>query len=283
MTIFLDLAKSIIQGKLMSIIEKSTKADAGLINRGLSLFYLGRDTKLSRKKRELAQNLASKILYFVEGETDAESYAKLVSLIEACKEEARKKSSKKGYDEGDFGPKITRLLQLLQKIYVKFEEAGILNVPNDGDPFNIFRFHAGRYIVQKLQDQKGIIHTITHNPKLTAWAKLTEEKSNLLLKKLRECERDLDGLDTSHEEYNLNRRKCVFHCLSDLLYENTALCTEYGSSVKVPVTFSFIASLSVAIPTLAPENGFLETCVSDAKAAISPGLEVEEKPRSFTV
>src|SRR4051812_40313128 len=115
MTIFLEIAKYFIINTLTEIRDNSILNDGGLGNFFLNKIGLGRDTELSKTKRELIDVLIADIRNFEDQENDELTFSRLNALIAQCRTEAKKRSDEKGYDEGALGPAMKILSDFLEQ------------------------------------------------------------------------------------------------------------------------------------------------------------------------
>ncbi|KTD20886.1 coiled-coil protein [Legionella lansingensis] len=282
MTIFLDIVKPYLKEKIKRIRDHSVAADRCMTNTLLSWVSLGRDEELSKAKRDLADQLLVKLESAQDKESDEKTFEHLMELLNDCKGAAAKKSKEKKYnDEGHFGPAMGNVIQQLEKVYRKFNESNLLDFPNDDEPLNLFRYFAALYYAQKIDDGYKIsgLGKIAQNPKLTSFSELSEQKEQLIMKTLEECERDLGTLDSQHEDYPTTKKSRVWDWLDKLERANKELCEKHGSTLSLPITFALFSTINIQLPTLHPESGFLEECIIKAKKAIDP----EHKSLELTV
>ncbi|KTC86941.1 hypothetical protein [Legionella brunensis] len=272
MTIFLDIAKPYMIEMIKEIRDKSVSADKSTTNALLGWISLGRDEELSKAKRDLADRLLIDLDSLKDQKDDAATYESLKKLVNDCKVAAAKKSKEKNYDEGKFGPRMLRALQLLDNLFNKIKEAKLLDISHDEEPLNLFRYYAACYYAQKINDAHRIsgISKLAQNPKLTTFSQLSESKEQAIIKTLAECELDLGTLDTQHVDYEETKKKRVLEWLDKLERANKKLCEEHGSTVSIPITFALFSTINIALPTLQPDSGFLEECIQKAKKSIDP-------------
>ncbi|OCH98986.1 hypothetical protein A8135_09540 [Legionella jamestowniensis] len=272
MTIFLDVIKPILKEAITTIRDKSVSADKSTTNTLLSWISLGRDEDLSKSKRNLADDLLIKLHELENKENDAATFQALKNLLTECKKEAAKKSKEKNYDEGKFGPRMQKVILLLDDLYEKLNKAKITDIPHDNEPLNRFRFYAARYYSQKIYDAYNLsfFARFIQNPKLTYFVKLAEEKETLIVTMLQGCEKDLGTLDVEHEEYENTKKSRVLEWLSKLERANEELCSKYGSTISIPIGLTIFSTINVSLPTLQPDSGFLETCIKNAMDEIDP-------------
>lgn len=270
MTVFLAIAKNFLIHDIQEIRNQSIQADASLKNTALSWFNKGRDKSLSQAKQVIADQLWQHIQALEDAENDAENYGKIRDSLEAAKKQAADKSKEKHYDEGNFGPAMTRAINFLDEIYKKLGQEGMIDIPYDADPVNLYSFYAASYVVQKLDDKRNedMVTYLMQHPKLSNIRELAEKKEALLLSKIKDCKEDVDTLDKQHPNFQNARRKRVLDSIEDLLRKNKDLCKEHGIAWEIPVTVTFIASLNIGLPTLRPDNGFMEECMQAAIEAI---------------
>ncbi|WED42785.1 hypothetical protein [Legionella cardiaca] len=272
MTVFLDIVKPYIVEMIKDIRDKSVSADNSTSNTILGWMSLGRDDELSKAKRDLADKLLIALDKFANEDSDKLTYENLRALLIKCKSDAAQKAKEKNYDEGKFGPRMKRTIDLLDNLFAKFTEVKLLDIPHDDEPLNVFRYYAASYYAQKIHDGHRIsgVSKLAQNPKLTTFSALSDSKEKLIIKTLNECESDLTTLDEKHVDIKENKKKRVLEWLDKLERANYELCTMHGSTISIPITFAFFSTINIALPTLHPDSGFLEECIKKAKNEIDP-------------
>ncbi|AHE68450.1 hypothetical protein Loa_02922 [Legionella oakridgensis ATCC 33761 = DSM 21215] len=79
MTLFLEIAKHVLQTEIIHLRDASLTADASLVNTVLTAAGAGRDVGLSGTKRELLDILSAKIRSMADGDNDEKSLYQLKS------------------------------------------------------------------------------------------------------------------------------------------------------------------------------------------------------------
>lgn len=279
MTAFLDIIQKFLIPEIRGIIEKSVKADNSLTNQTLGFFGWGRDKELSEKKKDIGYELLPKIENMEDAGSDAETLQAIVSLLENAKTTAKKLSAEKYYGEGKFGPRMQKAIDFINEAYEKLEQARLLDIPMDKDPLNQFSYHCAYYLVQKIDDTRNasLVDYYTQHPQISSIKKLSEEKEILVLTALNECKESLDVLNKEHPSYEEQRKKRVIETIDQVTIKNKKLCSSHGIQWEVPVSLSIFAALQVSLPTLHPDSGFLETCMTAALEEISAPTKTDVK------
>lgn len=279
MTIFLEIVKEFLGREITKVRDTSIEADVSVTNRLSSWVGYGRDIELSEKKRQAATDLLYEFRKMGDESNDLVSCNHLKVLIEYCKNLAKDAGGAKGYDEGTFGPAMLSAGQLTQDLYAKLGKFKLLGIPHDDDPFNEFRYRMAYYYAQKLDDSRT--PSILNNPKITSSNEITHRKEQLVFKILTECEKDLQTLDIEHVDYISTRKNRVLEWIEKLSRENIALCKEYTSELAVPISLSFFSKVNVNVPSIGPDEGFLEYCLQACIAQINAKCVVEEKEQAL--
>lgn len=273
MTIFLEIMKDLLIPRVKIVRDKSFKADESNFNTLLSWVGKGRNPELSQFKRNRADKLWVKLEKLTDQRNlaqeidDVKTHEKIRILLDKCKEKAAEESKRLHYpDEGKFGPRMQKLIDLTDALFKIFQKHNLLNVAHDDDPLNSLRFFIAFYIAQKEVDVRelGALGKLVQNPKITDIKKIAEEKEALALKILKECEEDLETLDKEHPSYSASRRKCVVNHINELMRQNKALCKQHGLKYNIPMTLSFFTALNISLPSLRPGPGFLDECADNA-------------------
>lgn len=279
MTIFLEIVKKFLQTEITSVSETSVEADSGLGNSVVSLFGYGRDSELSKTKRECALTLLIELAKMKDKENDLLSCEQLKWLVGECKRTAKTASDLKNYNEGTFGPAMLAAINLVQNIYEKLAAVNLLDIQHDDDPFNEFRYQMAYYFAQKVSDARnvGIVNTVISNPRLTSTIQIAKEKEALIIHSLSECYKDLQTLDIEHQDYATTRKKRVLEMIKTMREENGAVCKEHSTEIGVPIQLSFFSKVNVNVGTLGPDAGFLEERLKAAVDAIKKDMALESK------
>ena len=284
MTIFLEIVKKFLEAEITKVRDSSVEADAGLCNYFASTIGYGRDAELSGEKRGLAIKLLIDLANIKDKDKDVTSCEALKVLIDGFKLKAKEASEKKDYNEGTFGPAMLAACTLTDDIYKKLGSVKLLDIQHDDDPFNELRFQMANYFSQKVFDARSvsIINSLKSNPKVSSSNQVAKEKEALIIRSLLECQKDLQTLDIEHVDYAITRRKRVLQWIKTMREENIGVCKEHTSVVKIPlVSFSIFGKADANIPTLGPDEGFLEEYLKQADEKIrkdlSKDLLVESK------
>ncbi|KTD38396.1 hypothetical protein [Legionella oakridgensis] len=229
MTLFLEIAKHVLQTEIIHLRDASLTADASLVNTVLTAAGAGRDVGLSGTKRELLDILSAKIRSMADGDNDEKSLYQLKKLLAICRADAEKKSDEQGYDEGDLGPGLLNLENLVQKIYDKMVALRFHDLPRDADPLNSFRYFVAMHQAQKAVEQfkAGRLERLASHPQLTNVRALAAAKKTLIHKHLHDCIADLETLDKLHPRYQQTKCERVLEWISKLRKANEVLCREY--------------------------------------------------------
>lgn len=270
MTIFFEVFRHFLIERITQIRDRSSTADHSLGNNILSTMsfgHFGRDRHLSQIKRNLADQLILEIRAIDGEEKDDDNLDCFNTLITSYKEKAAEESKKRGYPEGEFGAAMDDNLVFLNKICKKMRRLNLLDIPHDDDPLHIFYFRAALYFGEKLNDlaKQQPLEKLIQHPRLTAFAKLTEAKSELLIKTLQTCTHDLETLDMSHPDYKETRKARVLESLNKLEQGNKQLCKEFSKFAKIPITVAWFSTFTTKFPAIIPDDGLLGDCVEGTK------------------
>ncbi|KTD19837.1 hypothetical protein [Legionella londiniensis] len=235
MTIFLDIAKTIIVEEVNTIIKNSLDQDQSVMNLSLTTFGLGRNPELSNTKRTLLEVLKKEI-ESIHDKNDATALQTIKKCIENTLKQAKEESTKKGYNGGNTGFALLLMIQSIDTIYKTLEEQELLNIPHDNQPLNVFYFFAALYIAKKISEKNttGVVKSLVSNPNISRVNELAHLKESLLWEKIKSCKKELNTLDKKHEEYDLNVRKCVLRSIEELLKSNQQFCYEKKSLFYKP-------------------------------------------------
>ncbi|QDP71710.1 hypothetical protein FOG18_03545 [Legionella israelensis] len=280
MTIFLKVAQEFLHSRLNSTYETSIAADNGVSNTVLSFLGTGRNTKLSKEKRQLVMNLMLEIKAMDSKESDEATLEYLKQLLDDKRVENQRLCKKYGYqNEGETGRSLVAIKNFLDDIHKKLSEHDFIDKPFDSaDPFNEFQYHAAFYLIQKIEDvnNQGLIDKLAIHLEISSLYELAEEKEKKLLSVLKECEESLQALGEEKPDYLKWRKRNVIEGIERVKRENSTLCKKYGSRINIPVALSLFSTLNIGLPTLRPDEGELNKCMQKALEQISVKKSVEE-------
>lgn len=264
MSIFLDLIKAIIDYELSEWQKKSEGKDNGYLNKGLNLFGKGRNADLSQAKRTLAQTLIDTINNFKPLVNDQANLDAIKKLITTTQGLAENTSADKNHVQGTFEPTLEKLQGYIGAIFNKLNAVQLLDIQfNPKDPYTILCQHAARYFAQKVYEQK-YGNKILNNPGYTNNPQLTRDKDTLLQEALKNCAKEISGMDKKSPYYQQARKRCVIEYLDHVIHENMTLCKKYGVTVKIPL----MKFLYVKFQPMNPEVGYLEYSMAHAKEEV---------------
>ena len=280
MKIFLKIVKHFLVEEITAIHDRSVKEDAKLLNKAATFFGVGRDPGLAKSKRNLADDLVSRIKLFKELDTDRRTLKALKKLIQSYKITGAQESKKKGYkNEGNFGPSLLNVINLLQGLYDTLDERGLLDIEANDDPFNKFQYFAALYLCLKYMgtNNSSILQKLWSHPKISNSSQLTSDKEDYVELMLKKCSAALNALDTRLDEYQLNRKQCVLDCIATLLTGNINLCKSYGYKGEFPVSVSLVSTFVFRLPSINPATGLLKECMEAAVREINGQNRKKEK------
>ena len=194
-TIFLSIAV----GAMRDVVQFGRDA-----SRDASKTFLGslfRTTGTSSSKLELADTFRTEILEKKKAlenlDDDTKIYLQIKRILNTLILDARR-IAKNEKNEGHFGQYLAIVNELIDGLYYSMEDQGWLNVPNDNTPFNTFLKHCVEYEYLKLLEIT--CSQVLYKDRYTI--PLTEEKRKLIYKSVKSCKKDIEGLDTSLEDYS---------------------------------------------------------------------------------
>lgn len=236
MTIFLDIAKSILMKELEALRQVSKDSDEGYVNTLLTAAGYGRDANLSQEKRALLKAGVDKVGALTSQENDEITHQALQDQLDGLKETMTDKSDAIGLNMGETEKGLLLLGRLLKDVFNDVQLLGLENTPYDRDPFNQFRFHAALYLAQKKAEQFKLNQwdRITRHPSVSNHHDLQKEKIKLVRETLQECEADLSVLQKEHEHYEQARCKRVLELIGKIRRDNKRLCERYSSRFFKP-------------------------------------------------
>lgn len=288
MTIFLECVKFYLNKGVKKIRNTSVSADKSLTNMLLSSVGMGRNKKLSTFKQDLSDAIIKSIDELKDADSDKQTLAKLQKILTDAKDWAADEAQKANYNEGNFGPQIEKISNLLKDMYKKLGDVQLLDKPNDQSALSIFRYYAAAYYLGKTYDatRTNFFTEIKKNPQITNQTKLTVEKDKILLDALLSCEVEIkeqdelakapddNSVEVERKAYLLklenSKKRRVLDCLEKLWHANEELCKKYTVSITIPFQVHTIASVDLQLGKLKPKAGNLEECIAYAVVRIEP-------------
>ena len=280
MTIFIEIAKQCLGAEVVNICDASLAADQSYVNGTLSFFGYGRNTDLSSAKRQLLGELLKQINSSFDGEkTDAQCVVVLHRFITVCRQSIAVKSSEYHYDDGAVGPALQGLSALLQTIFDKLGELGLLDIQHDADPCNAFRYYIADYFANKIirAYKTGGFGRLLENPQISITRTLSAEKEGIIVKRLKECDARLRDLNAYGSNYQQARIRLVLDEIGKLQRENLGVYTHHGLKPGMPVRLGFLGV--AALPVSQPAGGTLDEALRRATAEITRTMESMESTK----
>jgi hypothetical protein len=270
MTIFLSMTREL----LIKNIELS-KARMDADDKSFVGFF--RLKELSDSKKELASAFIEVLRSMSEQENDLltkELILKEILKVQAC---VYSKCEQVGQSSGKFAQELTNLIVLVERIFSKFKECGLLDLNKTMDPLDVFSFYAGQYISQKvdLSVNQSYLSYLTSHPQVSSFWRLTIKKEALLETKIRECREAVGALNKDHPRFKEHYQLRVINFIDEVIRENEEYCREHSTAVGLPlITFNFFSVLS-ASSNVQPKSGMLHGSMEKAKQEIKQ-LKIEE-------
>lgn len=254
-TIFLSIAV----GAMRDVVQLGRDA-----SRDANKTFLGslfRTTGTSSSKLELADRFRTDILLKKDAlktlDNDTLIYLELKEIInnlilDACE------IAKNEKNEGHFGQYLAILNGLIDGLYCSMKTQGWLNLPDDGTPFNTFLRHCAEYDYLKLLEIN--CSRVLYKDRYTS--SLTEEKRKVIYKSVKSCKKDIEGLDTSLEDYSDRVIEKINDKIEYIITQNEKLCAQYSYSPEIGIFSLSIASVKWSTPKVwQPGPGDIETCM----------------------
>ena len=189
MTIFLEIARHYLVAEIVESYNRMLQDDSGYISSWM------RDADVSKEKQKLALRFKEEIEKIRDSSNDNETLNELKKCLFRCRKQARDLCVTSKCGEGKLGKELMAAVSLLIELERVLREDNMWDVPHDSDAYNIFRYYAACYFVEKAVDYfKG-------NQPFYNNVVLEYEKQNLLRKSLESCSKALDGLDSRKSDY----------------------------------------------------------------------------------
>jgi hypothetical protein len=263
-TIYLEMAKKFLTDQIIEIRNAAIIADGGAVNCALSWVGLGRDKDVSKAKQKLADELVAEIKGLVDKNNDLETCRALKALIDKCKADAAAISSEAGYNEGSFGPGMTRVRALNKMLYKNLESLEMLEIPYNKDPFNIYLYHIADYFSRKvLKSTKELtfMERLIANPKITSAALVSTEKKKLIIANLANCKDKLLADSVASPEYPAGRRDWVLAFIHALSTGNSDVSNKHTYFAGVSLSLAFFTKMTLSTSTVGHGVATLHECL----------------------
>ena len=262
MSIFLALAKRVIIDKANAICRASSDADISLSTQAMRLFAPSvRNDELSARKRQLITTSLRQLDTLEESQTDEKSFAQMIVMIKSWVRQEEAISTEFGYARGETETGLENLEALLQAIFDKLSEVGLINIPISSDPLYIVRNSFAEYFtatITLLRDQSILVRA-TLNPLISSKITFATAQQALVTESLQQCLRHMDLLNNvrSHPLYLTNTKEIILFILKSLKDKNEALRLSHSKGM--------IPGVSAIIQV---DNGILDRCLQVAEAEI---------------
>jgi hypothetical protein len=280
MTIFGEVARKVIHERVRAACTASADADISTSTTFFAQIGFARDLTLSKAKREL---MIEKLLPDIDKPTnsvDDDTVCKhFQTLIRNCKNETLNKANSNPikFGKGTTEPALDKLIMILQTIFDKLTDLNLLNIPNDQDPLNNFRYYVALYYAKKIAaDSEAGSWDINLAKKID----LTRAQETLIVRALTTCTKNINKIDgdkklldqllekepSSQEdlEHKEMRRSQIALSVSWLQQNNNDVCQRFTPSTPGLAYFD-------------PNDGILTRCLDEAVAAIGE-LDCAPKP-----
>jgi len=254
MTILFDVTRHFLNKGIGKIKQKSEEADQSLLNETrVRLFKQGRDTSVSKEKRQILANLLNKINQITESETDEYSFKLIDSVLMSASEEliliCRKHNLNPSITEHD-------LSTLKERFFDEMNKMAITNIASrdglEADPFQIknrknlttfeavvdepldvLLYYIARYQAEIIFDEHDSI--IKHGTEYMG-RKMAIIKSHIL--QYQECVNDIKP---KHSELSKAKARLLKPHIELIQFKTQMLSAEYqyhlwGGSVITPYT-----------------------------------------------
>ena len=233
MTIFIEVAKTVIRETIESIIVESQAANKSLLGGFL------RNVSLSEAKCLRLKGIVDSIPTIKDALNDEATLMDLQTLVLGCIDAVKAESTALSYKEGATELNLRCLSAALTPIYLKLESLSLLNAPYDQDPLNQFNYFMALYYAKKRVRDNAPSFKPGHF--LESGRSFTEEQDRLVQIELEECTRDMRTLDEialacpakiaatneTESSFNAIRAKQVFYHVHTLRAAYIALRTKY--------------------------------------------------------
>ena len=262
MSIFLALAKRVIIDKAHAICRASSAADSSLSTQAMRLFAPSvRNDELSARKRKLITTNLTQLDTLEESQTDERSFEQMRVMIKSWVRQAAAISTEFGYARGETETGLENLEAILQDIFDKLSEVGLINIAISSDPLYIVRNYFAEYFtgtITLLRDQSILVRA-TLNPLISSRITFATEQQALVNESLQQCLRHMDLLNNvrSHPNYLTNTKEIILFILKSLKEKNEALRLSHSKGM--------LPGVSAIIQV---DNGILDRCLQAAEAEI---------------
>jgi hypothetical protein len=147
MTIYLTLVKKFILELITQARDDSTVSDLSVTNQIMSFFNKGRNKELSTLKKKELQNLFHEIkgMDSATHENDGQTKKALHDLIVNCKEKLRLLCTDYGYDEGNTGSALTKILNYVTVINTELKRMDLSDMNCDDSLISAMRYQLALY------------------------------------------------------------------------------------------------------------------------------------------
>jgi hypothetical protein len=197
--------------------------------------------ELSDSKKDLASAFIEALRSMPEQENDEltkELLLKEILKVQAC---VYSKCEEVGQSSGKFAQELANLIVLVERIFTKFKECGLLDLNKTMDPLDIFAFYAGQYISQKvdISINQSYLSYLSSHPQFSSFWRLTLKKEALLAAKIKECREAVGVLNTEHPKFKEHYQLRVIDFIDGVIRDNDEHCREHSAAVGLPlITFS---------------------------------------------
>ena len=280
MTIFLENLKENIINTLEGIkvrIEQDEKSFTGFL----------RDKDISNYKKEMANYLMT-FMRDLEpapiqedekdevksnaSDVDQDKIFKDLVIKEILKIQTQtsQNSEKAGQQPGKFDKELSNLMALTEKIYQKFLECGLLNIPRDTDPFHMLCFYSGSYLSMKAEQsfEMSYLSYLSTHPNVSDLWKLALKKEKIIAEQIQECKNALDVLNEDHPNYLKHYNKRVMDFIDAIIRKNEEACAEHATEIGIPLVRFNLFSMLSASSSIHPKLGSLNDFMKKAKEEI---------------
>lgn len=261
MTIFLDVAKTIIREKITAIIDGSREYDTSSLYSSLAYIGIGRDQILANEKRDLLTALTTTIDSLEDRENDEATLGQFLRVIHDCLEKIQRAARKAGQPRGTTENELERLSTILGSSYKALSDLNICNIPHDADPLNIFRYYVALYFTRNIirHETPTTFESFKANVKPLSDAGFLLKQEDFVKRALIKCTENIDALAPSHAHYLASKTSFVLSEIDQLIRAN-AVEAAIDSKSRLGFFGSYIL----------PNDHNLVRCLHDAQAHIAP-------------
>lgn len=186
MTVFLEVAKTVIRDTIETIIRESKAANKSFLSRL-------RDTQLSEAKCARLESILEPLKTIRDGENDEATLIELQTLIAGCIEDVKAESSASSHKEGTTEVQLRGLLTALPSICLKLESLPLINTPYDTDALSHFRYFMALYYAKKIVRENA--PSFKPDQWLDSGRSFGPEQDQLVQKALTQCTHYIETLD----------------------------------------------------------------------------------------